>query len=102
MSTARDPLTGRLLPGASGNPGGVSKRLQRVRKKLQKLDAEALETLRKLFASEDSMLRLEALKFWGKYSLPVPKETEAERDARASTPALSPELRAKLAAAREH
>lgn len=93
---------GRILPGHSLNPGGKVSKYQRIRKKLEKLDKQAMETLRECFASEDMELRLEALKFWGKYRLPVPKETESEREARSDGPALSPELRAKLAAARGH
>lgn len=97
MTALRDDK-GRLLPGQSLNPGGVSKKLQRVRKKLEKLDAKALKLLEDAMDDGD----FEAVKLWAKYRLPVPKETEAERDARSSQPQLSPELRAKLAAAREH
>lgn len=88
---------GRFVKGVSPNPGGVSRKLKRVRKKLEKLDDEMLSLLASLARSEDAEDQRFALGFWGKYRLPVPKETKAEQESRASGNVLPDALRKRLA-----
>lgn len=97
MTIARDEK-GWFKKGVSGNPGGRSVRLQRIRRKLEKMDPIALRTLQELFDSEDVQVRIEALKFWGKYRLPVPRETKEEQQQRAGVPVLPAHIAARLAA----
>lgn len=89
---------GTFAKGVSGNPGGVSKRLRKARKALQRLDEPALKRLAALINSDDEKVAVAALSLWAKYSLPVPRETKAEQENRAAgLPTLSPTLREKLA-----
>lgn len=80
-------------------PGGLDPKTKRVRRQLARLDGKAMEVLADLFASDDPDLRVEALKFWAKYRLPVPSEKAAvDLNLNGVAGALSPEVAAKLAA----
>jgi len=102
-TTGSSDRTANLVPFTKNDPrinrdGPVSKKLRKVRKKLEKLDDTAMDTLKALLTSEDDENRRFALGFWGKYRLPVPKETKDERDARAAGhPVLPDSVREKLA-----
>ncbi len=61
------------------NKGGLDPKTRRVRKKLATFDAAAIQLLGRMLTSDDPDDYREALKFWGKYRLPVP--TEAKPDA---------------------
>lgn len=80
-------------------PGGIDPKTRRIRKKLARFDDIAMQTLGRLFASEEPTLMIEALKFWGKYRLPVPTvATPLEVSVTPNIPNISPELAAKIAA----
>lgn len=103
MGTGSSDRTANLVPFTRGDPrinreGPVSKKLRKVRKKLERLDDAAMVVLTNLLASEDPENQRFALGFWGKYRLPVPKETKGEREHRAAgLPALTDRLRERLA-----
>lgn len=91
-----------LVPFTKGDPrinrdGPVSKKLRKVRKKLERMDDEMTETLLDLLRSGDDENRRFALGFWGKYRLPVPKEGKDEAGATSTTPKFSAEVAARLA-----
>jgi hypothetical protein len=79
------------------NRGGLDPKVRRIRKELARLDGKALEVLTGLLASSDAGERVEGLKFWGKYRLPVPTETKAV-EVSTPGPRLAPDLAARLAA----
>ncbi len=82
-------------------PGGLDAKTRNVRRKLAKLDGPAMETLAAMFKSEDPGERIEALKFWGRYRLPVPSEKTAV-DVNLRGVGLSPTIAARLAALESH
>jgi hypothetical protein len=107
MSTPGDfpaPRRPNLVPFAKGydprrGNGGSDSKTRKVRKELAKMDGKAMETLLRLFDSDDPDLQVEALKFWGKYRLPVPREATPDgTKAREAVAALGPEIAARLAA----
>jgi hypothetical protein len=92
-----------LKPFAKGHDprrgNGLDPKTRKVRKQLAKMDGKAMETLVRLFDSDDPDLQIEALKFWGKYRLPVPRDTTPDgTKAREAVAALGPEIAARLAA----
>lgn len=73
MAAQRDEK-GHFLPGVSGCPGGRAKDTIGIRAELKKRDARALEVLDELLDSEDEKMQLEAVKFWGQYRIPKPRQ----------------------------
>jgi hypothetical protein len=91
-SPTRD-AKGRLLPGHSGNPGGVPKWVREVRAELEEGSKDAADLLRRVVKDEDAFLgvRVMAAKVILEFSLPKPK-VEVKVDAPPSPLAgLSPE-----------
>jgi hypothetical protein len=84
-------------PGVSGNPGGVPKKLRKVRKALEKLDDRCVERLGRLIDDEDPKVAVKALELWAKYRLPVPKETQVSKLEVSPAPNVNPKLLALLA-----
>ncbi len=80
---------------------GVDAKLRKVRKTLARFDGKAMEVLAAMFANPEE--RGEALKFYGKYRLPVPTEKTVQEalDAKTVGGGMSPALEAKLAALEE-
>jgi hypothetical protein len=84
---------------ARRNAGGQDAKLRRVRKALAKFDATAIDTLGAMFNSGVPDLVVEALKFWGKYRLPVPTDkTPIDVNVKGVGAGIKPELAARLAA----
>ena len=106
MSTASsDPRVKNLRPFGPGydprrgRVGNVDGKTRKLRKRLAKLDDKAMKLLESLMDSGESDLMIEALKFSGKYRLPVPTEkTAAPLGVAPSAVTMSPELAAKIAA----
>lgn len=65
-------------PGQSGNPGGRSKALQRLEKKLHGLTGKALRKLDGLLDHQDGSVALGAIREVLSRTLPVPKQSLAQ------------------------
>jgi hypothetical protein len=70
-----DPKTGQFGPGNTAGTGGQSGWLKKVRKEMQEDIPTALNTLRRVMASEDDKAATGAAKVWLEYTVPKPKQT---------------------------
>ena len=66
---ARDPKTGRILPGHSGNPGGRNKLVEKAMRRLRKGSVAAADYLNRVVAGEETTW---AMTKEGPVSMPCP------------------------------
>lgn len=97
ITPARD-VQGRLLPGHSGNPGGLPRAIAKARRLLTRDAPAAARLLRQLMASEDEKIQLAAAceildRTAGK---PKPMDTDTSAIVKAELSAIFARLRASL------